>query len=573
MKNYLQFLKEEVDLKGNKGIDDDFMKKAEDQAKQNLGVTPNTNGPVTGDIGSLMRRSAQLLTNGLNTDQIEERYTKLEDLAKRVIMDEYGDIIEASEKPVELLIKLIRPNQSVLGEVPNLLNVPAESDERPEYSEEETEEEEVDQPQGQPQGQEETETEDEEEEDDFMSFFNDDTDYEDQEEENPEEVEELTNKDVAMAIDKKKILNMITQGEGKATKDIIKFSEVVESGLREILGDSYRELLDVWVKTSEVAHKLDWAVSDKAKGSMMKNMPGGLAGAVDLTWENAKSKFNKIHLLTENTDFNKIVIRAYGIDFPMLLHESIKGIYLLLQSSAIKKDDEIAEEIKRATSSFKDESQDFKYGVVAQNMFRDFINACKDANKYTQMRARVFAQLAVDKGRGGRYTDEEFLEITKSLFSVFDSKIEAGKTSFVINQERFAQSKAKSEIEKVVADIVSAEDEYRDELNKWEMEQRFGHNAPEPQGEGDEQDYPEQGEESQSDIDRLVRQSLEKPEQGDGESELTKREIQELIDDALDAEDYKEVERLAKLPNYLKEGLVYLAELKRINESKITRRK
>ena len=572
MKNYLQFLKEEVDLKGNKGIDDDFMKKAEDQAKQNLGVTPNTNGPVAGDIGSLMRRSAQLLTNGLNTDQIEERYKKLEDLAKRVIMDEYGDIIEASEKPVELLIKLIRPNQSVLGEVPNLLNVPAESDERPEYSEEEeTEAEEVDQPQGQPQGQE--ETEDEEEEDDFMSFFNDDTDYEDQEEENPEEVEELTNKDVAMAIDKKKILNMITQGEGKATKDIIKFSEVVESGLREILGDSYRELLDVWVKTSEVAHKLDWAVSDKAKGSMMKNMPGGLAGAVDLTWENAKSKFNKIHLLTENTDFNKIVIRAYGIDFPMLLHESIKGIYLLLQSSAIKKDDEIAEEIKRATSSFKDESQDFKYGVVAQNMFRDFINACKDANKYTQMRARVFAQLAVDKGRGGRYTDKEFLEITKSLFSVFDSKIEAGKTSFVINQERFAQSKAKSEIEKVVADIVRAEDEYRDELNKWEMEQRFGHNAPEPQGEGDEQDYPEQGEESQSDIDRLVRQSLEKPEQGDGESELSKREIQVLIDDALDAEDYKEVERLAKLPNYLKEGLVYLTELKRINESKITRRK
>ena len=571
MKNYLQFLKEEVDLKGNKGIDDDFMKKAEDQAKQNLGVTPNTNGPVTGDIGSLMRRSAQLLTNGLNTDQIEERYIKLEQLAKRVIMDEYGDIIEASEKPVELLIKLIRPNQSVLGEVPNLLNVPAESEERPEYSEEETEETDV--PQGQPQGQEETETEDEEEEDDFMSFFNDDTDYEDQEEENPEEVEELTNKDVAMAIDKKKILNMITQGEGKATKDIIKFSEVVETGLREILGDSYRELLDIWVKTSEVAHKLDWAVSDKAKGSMMKNMPGGLAGAVDLTWENATSRFNKIHLLTENTDFNKIVIRAYGIDFPMLLHESIKGIYLLLQSSAIKKDDEIAEEIKRATSSFKDESQDFKYGVVAQNMFRDFINACKDANKYTQMRARVFAQLAVDKDRGGRYTDEEFLEITKSLFSVFDSKIEAGKTSFVINQERFTSSKAKSEIEKVVADIVRAEDEYRDELNKWEMEQRFGHNEPESQGEGDEQDYPEQGEESQSDIDRLVRQSLEKPEQEDSESELTKREIQELIDDALDAENYKEVERLAKLPNYLKEGLVYLAEIKRINESKITRRK
>jgi hypothetical protein len=574
MKNYLEFLKEEVNLKGNRGIDDDFMKKAEDQAKQNLGVTPNTNGPVTGDIGSLMRRSAQLLTNGLNTDQIEERYTKLEALAKRVIMDEYGDIIEASEKPVELLIKLIRPNQSVLGEVPNLLNVPAESEERPEYSEEEeTEAEEVDQPQGQPQGQEETEEQEEtedEEEDDFMSFFDDDTDYEDQEEENPEEVEELTNKDVAMAIDKKKILNMITQGEGKATKDIIKFSEVVESGLREILGDSYRELLDVWVKTSEVAHKLDWAVTDKAKGSMMKNMPGGLAGAVDLTWENATSRFNKIHLLTENTDFNKIVIRAYGIDFPMLLHEAIKGIYLLLQSSAIKKDDEIAEEIKRATSSFKDESQDFKYGVVAQNMFRDFINACKDAGKYTQMRARVFAQLAVDKGRGGRYTDEEFLEITKSLFSVFDSKTEASKTSFVINQERFTASKAKSEIEKVIADIVETEDAYREELNKWEMEQRFGHNQPEPQGEGEEDGHPEPGEEAQSEIDRLIRQTANK-EQSRDESDLSKRELQELIDTALDEGDYDEVRRLSV---FLKEGSeIYLKEVERINESKITRRK
>jgi hypothetical protein len=570
MKNYLEFLKEEVDLKGNKGIDDDFMKKAEDQAKQNLGVTPNTNGPVAGDIGSLMRRSAQLLTNGLNTDQIEERYTKLEQLAKRVIMDEYGDIIEASEKPVELLIKLIRPNQSVLGEVPNLLNVPAESDERPEYSEEEeTEEMDV---QEQPQGQEETEEseEQEEEEDDFMSFFDDDdTDYQEQEEENPEEVEELTNKDVAMAIDKKKILNMITQGEGKATKDIIKFSEVVEAGLREILGDSYRELLDVWVKTSEVAHKLDWAVTDKSKGSMMKNMPGGLAGAVDLTWENATSKFNKIHLLTENTDFNKIVIRAYGIDFPMLLHESIKGIYMLLQSSAIKKDDEIAEEIKRATSSFKDESQDFKYGVVAQNMFRDFINACKDAAKYTQMRARVFAQLAVDKTRGGRYTDEEFLEITKSLFSVFDSKTETSKTSFVINQEKFSQSKAKLEIEKVIADIVEAEDAYREELNKWEIEQRFGHNEPEPQGESDEK-YPESEEDAQSEIDKLIRQSTEK-EQSRDESDLSKRELQELIDTALDEGDYDEVRRLSV---FMKEGAeIYLKEVERINESKITRRK
>ena len=565
MKNFLEFLKEEVDLKGNKGIDDDFMKKAEDQAKQNLGVVPNSNGPVSENIMDLMIKSKQLLTSGLNSDQIEERYSKLEKLAKRVIMEEYGDIIEASQKPVELLVKLIRPNESVLGEVPNLLNVPAESEERPEYSEE-TEEEEVDQP----QGQEETETEEqeqEEEEDDFMSFFNDDTDYQDQEEENPEEVEELTNKDVAMAIDKKKILNMITQGEGKATKDIIKFSETVENGLKEILGDSYKELLKVWVKTSEVAHKLDWSISDKAKGSMMENMPGGLAGAVDLTWESLDNKLYKIDLLNENSDFNKIVIRAVGVDFPMLLHESIKGIYMLLQSSAIKKDDDVAEEIKRATSSFKDESQDFKYGVVAQNMFRDFVNACKDNSKYTQMRARVFAQLAVDKERGGRYTDEEFLEITKSLFSVFDRKVDAGKISFVINKDKFSSSKAKIEIEKIISDIVDAEDAYREELNKWEMKQRFGNSD---EKEDDKISPDSEDEESQSEIDKLIRQSMEKEKSSD-ESELSKRELQELIDNALDEGDYEEVKRLSA---FLKEGAnIYLKEIERINESKIIRRK
>ena len=69
--------------------------------------------------------------------------------------------------------------------------------------------------------------------------------------------------------------------------------------------------------------------------------------------------------------------------------------------------------------------------------------------------------------------------------------------------------------------------------------------------------------------------NLDQPpeEQEDDERNLSKREIQRLIDDALDKGKYEEVERLAKLPNYLKEGLVYLTELKRINESKITRRK
>lgn len=593
MKNFSQFLKEEVDLKGNKGVPSDFMSKAKQQAAANLGFEPETNRPFTidgpnpatphhhrtpiGNIGALMAKSTELLTRGLSRDQIEDRYTKLEDLAKRVIMDEYGDIIEASEKPVELMIRLVRPSEDILSQLPELLNVSRTSEERPEYNEPEGQDAEGQE--GPEQGQDAQEAPEsgqdqaqpqQEEEDDFWACFADDTDYSDQEEENPEAVEEIevTNKDVAMAIDKKKILNMLTQGEGKATKDIIKFSDVVEEGLREIMGDSYREILKVWSDISELAHKLDWNVRDDNKAGLMIDAPGGLAGAVDVAWESLSNERHQMHLLTEDTDFNKIVIRAFGVDFPMLIHESVKGIYMLLQSSAIKKDKELAQEIKRATSSFMDESQDFKYGVPAQGMFRDFINKCKDSQKYRQMRTRVFAFLAIDKGRGGAYTDEEFLEITKSLFSAFDTANEAGKIVFKINEQRFAESKAKVEIEKIIADIVKAEDEYREAMNRWEMEQRFG--GQEPEKEEGEEGYAEPGEESQSEIDRLIRQSAEREADRD-ESQLSKRELQELIDAALDEGDFEEVKRLSA---FLKEGAeIYLREIEKINESKITNRR
>jgi ferritin len=60
----------------------------------------------------------------------------------------------------------------------------------------------------------------------------------------------------------------------------------------------------------------------------------------------------------------------------------------------------------------------------------------------------------------------------------------------------------------------------------------------------------------------LIRKSAEREQDI---SQLTQRELQELIDDALDAGDYDEVKRLSQ---YLKEGKeIYLREIERINES------
>ena len=582
LKDYSQFLNEEVDLsKGNKGIPSGFMSDAEREAQKNLGVKIDRPGPS--NIGQLMSQSTAFITKqGLDTNSptynidLQNRYKKLEKLAQDVIMEEFGAILETSQKPVELIIKLIRPNESVLGELPSLSNKQETSEDKPEYEEETEEETEEESQEGQ-EAQEGQETQ-EEEEDDFFSFFDDES-QEEEEEHEEEDIEEFTNKDVAFAIDKTKILNMITQGAGKATKDIIKLSETVANGLREIFGDSYTQILDIWSKTSDEADKLDWQIPVGQKQQLFKELPGGIAGAVDLAWESLDNKQFKFKLLKENTEFNKIVIRAYGVDFPMLIHETVKGIYGLLQSSAIKSNPEVAEEIKRATSSYRDESQDFRYGTLAYAMFRDFINNFDDSNKYANIniKEKIYAKLAADEKRGGSFSDVEFLEITNSIFSSFDKVEENGKIKFNINEDRFNESIAKEKLEDIIKEIVEKEDRYQEELRdyeealrKWELEQQFGASDYDDDKDRDEdEDHPEPGkEEGQSEIDRLTRQTAEREQDL---SNLTPREIQELIDDALDRGDYDEVR---KLSSFLGESAnIYLKEMDRIFELKKYERK
>jgi hypothetical protein len=527
MKNYSQFIKEEIDVRDIEGLSDDFIRKSDQEAERSLSIRkddPRQMQQYGPQIMRLIGESQQLMMTNergqrLTSTELSERRSKIEDLAKTVIMDEYGDILEASEKPVELKIKLVDSGNDVNREIDELREVPqrAARPEQPERDEEES-------------------------------------DDQDQEESQGEE-EKDENIDVFSASSKKKILNMITQGEGKMTKDIISFSQVVEDGLKDIFGDNWNRILDIWKRTSDVADKMDWIIPVEHKADMLKNQPMGMAGACDVTWESKTYKLRPIKYLTESTEYNKIVITAVGIDFPMLIHEAVKGVYRLLASGSIKKDDEIARAIKAATTSFEDEAQDFRYGVSAQKMFNLFINACKDSNKYPQMRARVFAQLALDKERGGRYTDKQFLDITKSLFSTFD--LQAGQ--FVLNRDKFEDSKAKKDLEDLISDIVKSEDEYAEEIRRWEAERELDKYSQDDYKEEENSEFVDK-EDSENEIDNLISKSNREQDL----SELSPRELQELIDDALDSGDFEEVKRLSQ---YLKEGReIYLREIERINE-------
>ena len=585
MKRFSDFIKEEIDLRGNSGVPRDFMRNSEEEAERNLGIRPDDESQmreVWPDFQRLMGQSMQMMMQGpdgrpLGRPQMQERVEALQNLAKDLIMDEYGDILEASSKPVELDIKLVMMGQ-VNQNVPDLRDVPSTPERNP--REDETHE-----------------SEDEEDQDSECADGSCSNDGEDNDETTEDDQPTGSVLNAAM---KKKILNMLTQGEGKATKDIIKASPIVEDGLQRIFGNNGERILRIWSEMSDIADKMDWIIPIQDKARMMSGNSGGMAGATDVTWESLNNSTFSIQLLKENQDYRKITIKAVGVDFPMLIHEAVKGIYLLIQSAAIKKDKEFAKKVKAATSSFLDEAQDFRYGVTAQAMFNDFINACKDSQKYRQMRTRVFRLLANDKERLTAranaeqneelkdllkkeaklaLTDEKFLEVFNSLLSVFDKVNEGGqqqitvfgfnrgggRIAFVINQERFNQSVAKTVIEGLIKHIVDTEEAYEQAIKEWELEQKLGPatNYDEPDTEDDEDPLGLGLTKQEEPVDDGVYSDEDL-------SKMRKRDIQELMDAALDAGDYDEVRRLS---GFLKEGAeIYLRELERINESQHTRR-
>ncbi len=573
MKTFGQFLKEEVDLTGNKGIPSDFMSKSEEEARRSLGVRPDDERGemprIWPEFEQNMMQSNQLLRidqNGreLNREQLEERIKSLEILAETIVREEFGDILDTAIKPIELNIKLVQQG-SVSNQISDIRNVPQRAQQPTEEQQEE-----------QDKRDEEKRKEEEENR------------TEEEKAEHAEQGEEVPGTNLALAIDKKKLLNMITQAAGKATKDIIRFSETVEQELTQIFGERQgKQILDCWVRMSDLADKMDWVIPINRKSEMMKNMPQGMAGACQVIWESHSGSEYNMSLLLEK-EATKIIIKSVGIDFPMLIHETIKGIYLFLQSGAVKKDKEAAKIIKKATSSFMDEAQDFRYGPPALEMLVKFINKFPESNQYKRLDTRVFTILAYDKERAKdeakesspefkQYlekradvcrTDDQFSEIMKSLFSTFDLE----GPQFVLNEDKFNDSHAKDEISKIIKYIVDDIEDYKREIEEWEREQKERQEEESWKAQSQEIEPEEE-----SDIDKLVRQSLsgEQPEPAQQKpyDQMTMVEIQQAIDDAVAEENY---ELAGELTNkYLKGEAkkVWENELLRINENLHIRRK
>lgn len=254
------------------------------------------------------------------------------------------------------------------------------------------------------------------------------------------------------------------QGEG-INKKMLLHTDMVKDKVEEMFPRKSDELIQLWNDISILANKMDWEIPLDVKVDMMENAPGGFAGAVKVEWNEKKKtpeeilndnddeeqddeeQDDKSYVSTEGTP--TIIVRA--VDFPMLLHETVKGIHELISSASIHPDQKTAEIVQMNTSSFEDEAEDFRYGPYIAATIRDFVNASPNMDRFPNMREFVY-------GKMNEMTTDDFLDLIKRILM---SKVNN-------NDDVIARRKVNTMIDQIIEtlsqyDMETALDKYNDD--------------------------------------------------------------------------------------------------------------
>ncbi len=357
-----------------------------------------------------------------------------------------------------------------------------------------------------------------------------------------ETMEEIADEGILDAIQVRKILRTIQQGKGLSVKEVLN-SDVMKSGLREILGEDAAEYIRVLNKVSNIAQFFDWAVpEDIQKGAWETR--SGFAGSVQLDFpeesnvdktdaaENVLKDLENGDDIVNNPDAEELfagvetTIKAIGIDVSVLVHETIKGIYMLtVQWSLEALSEEEAEKVIANTDTLFDELQEIKYGRQLQTT----------VFKIVATNTKVI-EMINDLTRNDA-SDDEIIAFQEQLNFIFFGKLVA-----------IAKEDPKAFL-KIMNDILSENDEavrkcapiIEESLDDLEQEKQY---QREKRGEIDvrSDDYYEDDEED----DREVYRPEEFSKMSDV-SGMSKDEIANAIIDAYQRGDTAEAERLRGL--------------------------
>lgn len=325
------------------------------------------------------------------------------------------------------------------------------------------------------------------------------------------EIEDDATKD---AINKRKILNTIAQGEAINSK-LMLMSDTNFDGLRELFGEAgAKKMVDLLVKITEICNARDWRIPEEV-GAAMIEQGDSLAGVSKIEWKpKAKSEeadeepnLEDEAGSDETEEVPTIIIR--GLDQAMLFHEAVKGIYgLINQGGLAHLDDTTIQKVFMNTDTARDEVQDLKRAKLTAADLRDFIHTFPEVDNIPNGREYVWGKM-ID---ASVVSDKEFLELMKLIFDSAPLYRQPSE-----NEPAYSESEkelAKAAMPKARAIVQRLINKINQELEDWQTDD-------------EEPEY-----------------DLGLPDRD--ESQLPKSEINKMIDAALDAMDFEEVRRLSQ---------------------------
>jgi hypothetical protein len=338
---------------------------------------------------------------------------------------------------------------------------------------------------------------------------------------------EITDEDVKDEIHKRKIANLLIQGKAKGIKELLD-SSIVQDGVREIFGERGGEIITIWKRMADSADKLDWLADPQQRAAMMEVNPEGFAGASYVAWKPKEESQEEEEEYKEYTgdeseddmfdmEMDELkttpVIKAVGVDFPMLLHETVKGIYELLSAPGLPEEESVAQTVLMNTG-LSDEPEDWKYGPRIAKDLTAFLNENERIDEIPNLREEFFRTLL---DRESMET-KDFLELIKGILTKTPearAKVDSMIDDLINDLDYEGQMKKYEEEMK----------EYERKMKEWEESQKSGGTTEKP-----------------SEIQQLQQKEKDI-------SDMSQSEIQELIDDAIDAGDFEKVKMLSQ---YLK---------------------
>ena len=372
---------------------------------------------------------------------------------------------------------------------------------------------------------------------------------------------------------KRKLINLVGQGEAKNMMYVF-HNEEFKQGIYDIFGeDKGKKLINLW---TEIVKSVDYIDVNRPINSTWNSsfVKSSVGGACKISWkknedlnedfddytlfmddeENDEDNDNKndkndndvdylLMKALKNGDFdeaeeiqkdNKLpesyirdnftpVITSRGIDFTMLIHEAIKGLYLVLSIIGLPKEKQMAKLVLNKGYAIREEPEEFKWGPMIAADLRDFINESPKLtddilNKYTNIREQFWIYML-------KLPADEFLELFRMILNKSEeANIKRDSILKIIISKlhnHYENKRLKAEYEAKKRKYEEDLKKYEEDLNKWEEKQKAKQETP-------------------------ISKSEPKIEQKPDYANMRQKELNDLLNAAIDRGDYQTASEISQ---------------------------